>query len=323
MTTYRKIYNGDANNRITRFVDLREDGYYIEQFRQIVIDAYIPKYLLDLLSINLPSELINIIVLNICDTIVIKFNNNNFEFIDPSNNLILKTQMHDINNYYYVYPSYNNDDIYLFYSHYKTVSPEYLNVIGDDVYSLKTEPILKYISLLPTVNNTDYDKSYLEHIKDIYKKVNKIRDNIFNMQIQNIYADYKYQFSSDYKIYIIRSIVSFSNKLYNISVHNTMDNSIIISKNIKSNILINENMLSPVINNKTYLIFVSISKCDISNKMSVINIDIYNINTLELVKTFSNNDYIPSLYNIDITWNKFSVKIYNNCTKYNIIVNLF
>jgi hypothetical protein len=143
-----------------------------------------------------------------------------------------------------------------------------------------------------------------------------------HIQTLNIYADYRHQFSSDYEIYIIRNIVSISNKLYKISVYNTIDDSIIISKELEFNIIVNDNMLSPIINNKLYLIFVNISKCSVSNKMSLLIINIYNIKTLELIKSVTKNDYTPSLGILDIIWNNNSVKLYNNYTNYTTIVNL-
>jgi hypothetical protein len=324
MQLYRPMYTGDANNKIVRIIDLKKEGVYIEHFRKIVSDAYIPKDIYMMLSLNLPSELINMIILCICDTIVIKFNCDDFEFIDPMNDMILRKQPHDINNYYYVYPSYKNDDVYLFFAHYMKVDYAYLNYAGDDVYSIKTVPVLRHIALVPNVNNEpdSDDIIYLEYLKSLYKKVNTIREHMVHIQTLNIYADYRHQFSSDYEIYIIRNIVSISNKLYKISVYNTIDDSIIISKELEFNIIVNDNMLSPIINNKLYLIFVNISKCSVSNKMSLLIINIYNIKTLELIKSVTKNDYTPSLGILDIIWNNNSVKLYNNYTNYTTIVNL-
>jgi hypothetical protein len=318
------MYTGDANNQIVRIIDLKKEGIYIDHFRKIVSDAYIPKDIYMILSLNLPIELINMIILYMCDNIVIKFNCDDFEFIDPTNDFILRKQPHDINNYYYVYPSYKNDDIYVFFAHYAKVDYAFLNYAGDDVHSIKTIPSLHYKSLLPDVSsqpNAD-DIIYLEYVKSLYKKVNNIREHMVRIQTLNIYGDYRHQFSSDYKIYIIRNIVSGSNKIYKISVYNTIDDSIIISKEIEFNILLNDNMLSPVINNKLYLIFVNISKCSISNKMSLLTINIYNIKTLELIKSVIKNDYTPSLGILDIIWNNNSVKLYNNYTNYTTNIHL-
>ena len=322
MALYNPHYNGASNNIFIRVVDLKKEGSYIDYFRKIVIDKYIPDDIYTILSLNLPIELINLIVLQICDKIVIKYNNYNLQFINPYTNLVLKTQEHNIDNYYYIFPSIKNDDIYVFFVNHKKIKPEYLNIIGDDVYSIRTESLLQCICLLPDVSdifNSD-DILYLDYMKKIYTKVNNVREEIINKHTRNIYADYRYQFSSNYEFYIIRHIVSSSNNIYNISVYKTDNDELIISKNIEFNIIVNDNMLSPVINNNIYLIFVSLSKCIVSNKLSIININIYNIKTLELIKTIIKDDYISSLGVLDIMWENNSIKLYNNYTNWSILI---
>lgn len=96
----------------------------------MIIDKYIPDDVYKLLSSILPYELINIILLKICDKIVIKYNNNNFQFINPYTKVVLKTQQHNIDNYYYIYPSLgildiiwdnNNVRLYNNFTNYNTI----------------------------------------------------------------------------------------------------------------------------------------------------------------------------------------------------------
>ena len=250
-------------------VDLKKEGPYIEHYRNIVKDFYIVKGTLEL---NLPPELINIIVLKICDKIIIKYENNHFRFINPYNNDILKIQSHTINNYYYIFRSLNNDDINMFFVSYKKPNQEYLDLIGDDIQSIKQELVLQYIPILPDVNLTGKeDIIYFEYLKQLYEKVNDVRKRVQAIQLSNIYEECTFQFSLDYNTFIIRNI-NASNK-YTISVYNTATSHLISSKKLEIRYtILNDNLWTP--DNK--LIIIHTSKDDIMGQFISLYINIYN-----------------------------------------------